>query len=170
MLYQVIRVAISRHTVCEVKACELAQQLPTVTVESSALEAGRLIATERLSGIAVLDTEGRPVEVLSATDLLRAVIPGPVQDDPSLAGVMDEASADRLCSDGLGHKRVADLMRPRQHRIQLAAVDPDATVVECAATMARLRSPAVVVIEDGRLLGVLTASHLLEVLLHRSGS
>ena len=169
MLYQVIREGISRHTVCEVKARELAQQLPTVTVETLALEAARLVASERLSGIAVLDTD-RPVEVLSATDLLRAVIPGPVQDDPSLAGVMDEASADRLCTDGLGHRRVADLMRPRQHRIQLAAVDPDATVVECAATMARLRSPAVVVIEDGQLLGVLTASHLLEVLLDRSGS
>lgn len=154
---------------CQVKARELAQQLPTVTIETSALEAARFVASERLSGIAVLDTDGRPVEVLSATDLLRAVIPAPVQDDPSLAGVMDEASADRLCADALGHKRVADLMRPRQRRIQLAEVDPDATVVECAATMARLHSPAVVVIEDGRLLGVISASHLLEVLLDRSG-
>jgi CBS domain-containing protein len=147
----------------------LAQQLPTVTTEASAWDAAQHIAAERLPGIAVLDTGGRPVEVLSASDLLRAVIPEPVQDDPSLAGVMDEASADRLCSEGLGRKRVADLMRPRDQRIQLAALDPDATVLECAAIMARLRSPAVVVLDGDRLLGVITASHLLEVLLNRSG-
>ena len=152
-----------------VKARDLAQRLPTVTVESSAMEAAQFIVSERLPGIAVLDTDGRPVEVLSASDLLRAVIPEPIQDDPSLAGVMDEASADRLCSEALGRKRVADLMRPRHQRIQLAAVDPDDTVVECAAVMARLRSPAVVVIDAGRLLGVITASHLLEVLLDRPG-
>ena len=152
------------------KARDLAQQLPTVTVDTPALEAARYIAAERLPGIAVLGADGRPVEVLPASQVLRAVIPTPIQEDPSLAGVMDEASADRLCHEGLGQKRVADLMRPRHERVQLAAVDPHATVVECAAVMARLHSPALVVMERDRLLGVLTASHLLEVLLDRSGA
>jgi CBS domain-containing protein len=49
--------------------------------------------------------------------------------------------------------------------VELAAVDGDATVLECAAVMARLRSPLVVVVEDGQVRGLLTASHLLEVLL-----
>lgn len=150
------------------KARDLAQQLPTVAVDTPALEAARHVATEKLAGIAVLDTDGTPLEVLTASELLRAVVPPPIQDDPSLAGVMDEATADRLCTEGLGSRTVADLMRPRQHRIPLASVDPDATVVECAALMARLRSPAVVVIDGKRLLGVLTAAHLLEVLLERS--
>lgn len=156
------------HTVCGVKARDLAQQLPTVTVDTPALEAAHYVATQRLPGIAVLDTDGTPLEVLTASELLRAVIPGPIQDDPSLAGVMDEASADRLCTEGLSRRKVADLMRPRQHRIELASVKPDATVIECAATMARLRSPALVVLDGARLLGVVTAAHLLEVLLERS--
>jgi hypothetical protein len=36
--------------------------------------------------------------------------------------------------------------------------------------MARLRSPVVVVIDDGHVHGLLTAAHLLEVLLSASGS
>ena len=49
--------------------------------------------------------------------------------------------------------------------MELAAVDGDATVLECAAVMARLRSPLLVVVEDRQVRGVLTAAHLLEVLL-----
>lgn len=150
------------------KARDLVQQLPTVTVDTPALEAARHVAIGRLPGIAVLDTDGTPLEVLTASELLRAVIPGPILDDPSLAGVMDEASADRLCAEGLGRRKVVDLMRSTQHRIKLASVRPDATMVECAATMARLRSPALVVLDGTRLLGVVTAAHLLEVLLERS--
>jgi CBS domain-containing protein len=151
-----------------VKARDLVQDLPTVTVDTPALDAARHVATGKLAGIAVLDADGSPVEVLTASELLRAVIPGPVQDDPVLAGVMDEASADRLCIEGLGQRTVADLVRPKQHRIPLASVKPDATVVECAAVMARLRSPALVVLDEGRLLGVVTAAHLLELLLERA--
>ncbi|MBB6380553.1 CBS domain-containing protein [Pseudonocardia eucalypti] len=151
------------------KARDLAQPLPTVTVDSAALEAARLIAERRLPGIAVLDHQQRPVALLPASDVLRAVVPEPVLDDPSLAGVVDEASADRLCTEGLGRKRVADLMRPVHQRVELAAVEPHDTVVECAALMARLHSPAVVVIDNGELVGVVTAAHLLEVLLNRPG-
>jgi CBS domain-containing protein len=50
--------------------------------------------------------------------------------------------------------------------VELAAVDGDTTVLECAAEMARLRSPLLVVVDgDGHVLGLLTASHLLEKLL-----
>jgi CBS domain-containing protein len=147
------------------KARELVQQLPTVTLTSSAAQAASLIATGRLPGIAVLDTENRPVAVLTASEVLRAVVPGPVQDDPSLAGVLDEASADRLCAQGLANKRVAELISPAEKRVQLASVKPDATAVECAAVMARLHSPLLVVLDNDRLLGVITATHLVEVVL-----
>ena len=57
-----------------------------------------------------------------------------------------------------------------RHRVELAAVDGDATVLECAAVMARLRSPLLVVVENGRVRGLLTAAHLLEVLLPAEGA
>jgi len=37
--------------------------------------------------------------------------------------------------------------------------------MECAAVTTRLRSPLVVVVDDYRVRGVITASHLLELLL-----
>ncbi len=103
--------------------------------------------------------------MLPASQVLRFIVPGYVQDDPRLAEVVDEAGAERLCLQGLAGERVGDLLPAGRHRVELAAVDGDATVLECAAVMARLRSPLVVVVENGQVRGLLTASHLLEVLL-----
>ncbi len=148
------------------RARDLAQDLPAIGPEDTAWDAAQLIATHRLPGIAVVDSAGHPVTVLAASQVLRYVVPGYIQEDPALARVLDEASADRLCAEGLAGKRVRDLLPPSRHRVELAAVDGDATVVECAAEMARLRSPLLVVVgENGSVHGLLTASHLLEVLL-----
>ncbi len=99
------------------------------------------------------------------------MVPSYVQDDPSLARVFGEADADSMCADGLTGKRVRDLLPAKgHHRVELARVDGDATVVECAAEMARLRSPLLVVVDEGgQVRGVLTASHLLEKLLPDAG-
>jgi CBS domain-containing protein len=150
-----------------VRARDLAQDLPTVGSADSALTAARLIASRRLPGIAVVDGGGRPVAVLPASQVLRFIVPRYVQEDPRLARVVDEAGAERLCLQGLAGERVGDLLPAgdSRHRVELPAVDGGATVLECAAVMARLRSPLVVVVEDGRVRGLLTASHLLEVLL-----
>jgi CBS domain-containing protein len=154
-----------------VRARDLAQDLPTVRSEDPALTAARLIADRRLPGIAVVDAYGRPVAVLPASQVLRVVVPGYVQEDPPLARVVDEAGAERLCLQGLSGERVGDLLpTSSRHRVELAAVDGDATVLECAAVMARLRSPLLVVVEHGKVRGLLTAAHLLEVLLPAEGA
>lgn len=147
------------------KARDLAENLPTVHPDDPAWNAARRIATHRLPGIAVVDTDGHPVAVLPAAHVLKQVVPTYIQDDPSLARVFDETSADRLCTDGLTGKTVRDLLPERRHRIELAAVDGDATVIECAAEMARLDSPVLIVVDNSHVRGVLTASHLLEALL-----
>lgn len=149
------------------RARELAEQLPTVGPDDEAWQAARLLAGHGLPGIAVVDPDGRPVAVLPATQVLRWVVPAYVQDDPSLARVFGEADADRMSADGLTGKRVRDLLPEKgRHRVELAAVDGDATVVECAAEMARLRSPLLVVVDGGgQVRGLLTASHLLATLL-----
>jgi CBS domain-containing protein len=148
------------------RARELAEALPTVGPDDEAWDAARLLAAHRLPGIAVVAPDGRPVAVLPATQVLRWVVPGYVQDDPSLARVFGEADADRMCADGLTGKRVRDLLDRKGHRVELAAVDGGATVIECAAEMARLRSPLLVVVDEGgQVHGLLTAAHLLERLL-----
>jgi CBS domain-containing protein len=87
-------------------------------------------------------------------------VPGYVQDDPSLARVMNESMADRA-GDKLGNKRVRDLL-PAERR-ELAAVNHDDTIIEVAAIMARLRGPLAAVMKGDRLIGVISASRLLKV-------
>lgn len=153
------------------RAHELAVESPTVTLDSSALEAARLLAEHHLPGLIVIDADHRPAAVLSASQLLGAVIPGYVRDDPALARVYDESHADQLCAP-LAAKTVADLL-PRDDTAP-PIVDADATAMEIASLMARTRSSVVAVSTDPHrtdapMAGVVTASALLARLLSAGG-
>lgn len=152
------------------RARDMAEDLPTVRLDDGALLAATMLARRRLPGVVVVDGDpGRPVAVLPASQVLRFLVPHYVQEDPSLAGVFDERTADR-CAARLGEQAVRDLLPPADRRTELAKVDGDATVIECAAVMARLRSPLLVVADRDVVHGVLTASHLLEILLPAQGT
>ena len=129
-----------------------------VTEDSGALDAARLLAEHRLPGIVVTDSSGRPTAVLPASQVVRFIVPGYVQDDPSLAGVLNESMADR-CADKLGEKTVRDVLP--KHLLDVPTVDAGDTIVEVAATMARHRSPLLAVMKGDELQGVITASRLL---------
>jgi CBS domain-containing protein len=140
------------------RAAELAEDFPVVTVDSDALDAARLLAEHRLPGIVVTDRAGKPFAVLPASQVVRFIVPRYVQDDPSLAGVLNESMADRA-ADKLGSKTVRDVLPEKLVKLPLAHADD--TIIEVAAVMAQLRSPLIAVVKDDRLLGVITASHLL---------
>ena len=146
------------------RARDLIDEYPSIQVSDPALDAARLIGSARLPGVVVVDPEGVPVTVLPGSQVLKFVIPAYIQEDPSLARVFDERGADE-CVSRLEGRSVGDLLPPRDHRQELPVVDPDATVIECAAVMARLRSPLLVVQSDQHILGVVTASRLLDVLI-----
>jgi len=65
--------------------------------------------------------------------------------------------------DKLAGKTVRSLLRNRA--AELPRVKADDTIIEVAAIMARLRSPLVAVMEADTLIGVITASRLLELAL-----
>jgi CBS domain-containing protein len=140
------------------RAAELAEDFPVVTVDSNALAAARLLAEHRLPGIVVTDRAGKPFAVLPASQVVRFIVPRYVQDDPSLAGVLNESMADRA-ADKLGAKTVRDVLPEKL--VKLPSAHADDTIIEVAALMAQLRSPLVAVVKDDILLGVITASHLL---------
>ena len=75
---------------------------------------------------------------------------------------MNESMADRA-GDKLASKRVRDLL-PHERR-ELAAVNHDDTIIEVAAIMARLRCPLAAVMKGDKLIGVISASRLLELAL-----
>ncbi|MEV0831549.1 CBS domain-containing protein, partial [Nonomuraea rubra] len=80
-------------------------------------------------------------------------------EDPALARVVDEEHADRFLRSVAG-RTVRDALPPRPR--ELPITDPDATLLEMAALMARTRSPLVAVVDDGALIGAVTLQALLD--------
>ena len=146
------------------RAEDIAEDFPVVSIDSGALGAALMLAEHRLPGIVVTDSSGNPYAVLPASQVVRFILPAYVQDDPSLAGVLDESMADRA-ADKLGGKTVRDVLP--EHLLDVPAADADDTIIEVAAIMVRLRSPLIAVVKDGKLHGVITASRLLAAALKR---
>lgn len=157
------------------RARDLADEYPSVTLDSDVLEAARLLAVRRLPGLLVLDEHDRPQAVLPASQLVKLLVPSYVIEDPALARVIDEEHADRLCQ-ALAGRPVSEALPPVRERQKPPMADADDTALEVAALMARERSPLVAVMEglgDGshargtppRMLGVITAAQLLDRLL-----
>ncbi len=121
-----------------------------------------MLAEQRLDGLVVTDAQGHPYAVLPESQVLRFAIPRYVQEDPSLARVYDEDASDRLGAR-LSGVTVRELLPDRP--AELPVLQPDDTTVEIAALMARAHSPLVAIVENRNILGVVTASRLLERLL-----
>ncbi|MFD5393287.1 CBS domain-containing protein [Streptomyces sp. NPDC127097] len=151
------------------RARDLAVDYESVSVDSDALAAARLMAEHRLPGLLVLDERGEPRAILPASQMVKVLVPEYVIEDPTLAAVVDEKHADQLCR-ALAGRSVGDCLPTNAPPPPIA--DPDDTALEVAALMARVRSPLIAVAEqaeDGtHLLGVITAAHLLHALLEAS--
>ncbi|MFF9819073.1 CBS domain-containing protein [Streptomyces sp. NPDC014006] len=151
------------------RARDLAVEYETVGLDSDALDAARLMVEHRLPALLVVDASGAPKAILPASQMVKVLVPQYVIDDPTLAAVVDERHADRLC-EALAGRKVRDCLSKTTPAPVVAA--PDDTALEIAAQMAQLRSPLVAVVDQAaagtRLLGVITASNLLERLLAAS--
>ena len=151
------------------RARDLAVEYESVSVDSDALDAARLMAELKLPGLLVLDERGEPKAILPASQMVKALVPAYVVEDPTLAAVVDERHADRLCQ-ALAGRRVRDCLSRTAAPPPVA--DPDDTALEVAALMAQVRSPLVAVASKDKagthLLGVITASHLLHELLRNT--
>jgi CBS domain-containing protein len=147
------------------RARDLAEDYPLVRLTDPALNAARLIADQHRPAVVVVDDDGKPVTVLPGSQVLRFSVPGYVQDDPSLARVYDERGGAEVCVANLAKRTVKEVLPAKDKRYELPVVSGNATVLECAATMARLHTPLVVVVDDDTIHGVVTASHLLAAIL-----
>jgi CBS domain-containing protein len=145
-----------------VRARELAAPFPTVGLDTSALEALKLLAGSDLPGLVVVDRHGRPMTILPGTQVLRMAIPRYCIDDPTLARVVDEEHADDFLHE-LADRTVEQCL-PEQTR-ELAFIGPEGTVLEVAALMARTRTPLVVVSKGQDMLGAITLDALVDRML-----
>ncbi len=65
------------------RAADIAEAFPVVTIDSDALDAVRLLAEHRLNGLVVVtNTSEKPYAVLPASQVVRFIVPGYVQEDP----------------------------------------------------------------------------------------
>ncbi|MFI6680241.1 CBS domain-containing protein [Kribbella sp. NPDC050470] len=139
---------------------QMAEDFPVVSLDDEARQAVELLASRRLPGLIVTRPDGNPYAVLPASQVVRFLVPSYVQDDPSLARVIDESLADRV-ADKLAGMTVRKLLPDEPSEIPV--VNHDDTILEIAAIMARLRCPLVVVTRDHEIIGAITASRLLEL-------
>jgi CBS domain-containing protein len=145
-----------------VRAAEIDEEFPLVGIDSPALDAARMLAQQSLPGIVAVTADGQLCAVLPASQVVRFIVPSYVQDDPLLAAVVAESVADRAV-ERLGGKTIRELLP--QHRLIMPTADADDTIIEVATIMGRLRTPLIVVLRQGKLHGVITASRLLGVAL-----
>jgi CBS domain-containing protein len=145
-------------------AGELAEQFPTVDVDSDAMDAAQELGRARLPGLIVCGEGGRPYTVLPGSQVLRFLVPAYLQEDPALARALDEQASEELVSK-LQRASVRDLLPHPKDLDELPVVDADATPMEVAAVMARMHSPVVAVVTGGRVVGAITVSRLLGHLL-----
>lgn len=140
-------------------------------MDTSAREAAQLLAERHLPGLIVVDENDHPVAILPGSQVLRLLVPSYVQDDPTLARVLEEKYADKI-SEVLAGRTVADMLPADRKTLPIVA--PDDTVLEIAALMAANRSPLVAVVErrnrKAPMIGAVTAADLLERLLAGTAS
>jgi len=142
-------------------------QSEVVTVESSlpAAELEALLDRERISGAPVLDG-GRLVGVVSRADLVGAAAGAEGAADALLAYYEDAGGASssrgeraRLVGERAASLRVRDLMRT-----DLVTVAPAAPLREVAAKLTERRIHRVLVVEGGRLVGIVSSLDVLRPL------
>ena len=113
-----------------------------------ALAAAKLIAEADAVGLIVADTNGNPVRVVAAVDILRLLLPSYLRDDISLAAVVDEKGAEEMWTTA-AHRTLGELIDDDAVRTpDLLAIDSDATIVEIAAQMADTRAYVLLVRGD----------------------
>src|SRR5665647_2785094 len=145
------------HLECRMTARKLAQQFPIVTPDTDAMDAAQTMARLRWPGLIVSGDDGRPYTILPGSEVLRFLIPTYVQDDPGLARALDERASDELFRK-LVRSTVRDLLPQPPDYDDLPVVDADATSLEVAAVMARMRSPLVAVVDGDKVVGAITVN------------
>ncbi|MBI4538510.1 MAG: CBS domain-containing protein [Gemmatimonadetes bacterium] len=146
-------------------------QRHVVTVRDSASirERARLLEREGIGGAPVIDDGGAVTGVVSATDIVRLVAggpgtpPGPAHEERPDYFVAPEIAAKgyfrvlerRWASVFAGHT-VRDIMTPARF-----AVRPDAMIAETARFLVRAGIHRALVLERGRLRGIVTAMDVL---------
>lgn len=125
----------------------------TVGAETPLPEIARLMADHRLEAVGVVDAEGRLLGAVVVHDLVaRAASPAYLLEELSSEDAYEVMAEHRAHSALLAAARASDIMRAR-----VPTVGPDAPLPEIASRMADADFLPVLVVEQDRLLGVISS-------------
>jgi CBS domain-containing protein len=137
----------------------MAKAVVTASPDTTVDELARLMINLRISGVPILDKEGRLVGIVTEGDLLRRVEVGterrgqgesePLSSNSWLAAEYVESHA----------KRAADIMTREVFR-----VDETATLREIVDLLEAKKIKRVPVVQDGKIVGIISRADLLKVL------
>lgn len=137
----------------------------TVAADSTIEAAARLMLSHRISGLPVVDSAGAVVGVVTEGDLLRRIEMG------------TEAQRGRWLEVLLGPGRLAgDYVRSHARKVEevmtrkVASIGPDTPLAEAVTLMEQRRVKRLVVIDQGRLVGILSRANLLTALVELLGT
>ena len=127
-----------------------------VTPDTTATELGRLLDTNDISGVPVVDALDRVIGVVSKTDLLHRCVRGPVgTNGGSFLTNLEEGLGARLEPDALGV--VEDFMNTDS-----ITAGPNDAIGDLARRMVEDRVHRIIIIDDQRhVLGIVTSLDLL---------
>jgi CBS domain-containing protein len=132
---------------------------PVVTVKPSASvqEAAKLLVERRISAVPVVDDQGKVIGIISEGDLLhRAEVGTERQRSWWLLGLTDEETLAAEYVKARARK-VADVMAS-----SVMTATPDAPLHELAALMETKSIKRVPIVEDGRLVGIVSRANLVQ--------
>ena len=145
---------------------EMAEEYPVVTTDTNALEAAHTLAEHRLPGHLVTDTSGQPYAVLPASQVVRFIVPTYVQDEPVTGG----------CDQRVDGRSRGGQTRRQEGQSDVAGTPHRRASGQRGRHNHRSRrdhgpagSPLIAVMKDRKLLGVITASRLLDAALRHLG-
>jgi len=125
----------------------------TVAPEASLKEIAEVMTTHGVSGVPVVDRDGRPLGIISESDFLER------EEYANRTGVFDRL-AETLGATTRWHGRTAAELMTRS----VITAGPDATGRELGHLMTRHAINRVPIVEDGRVIGIVTRADLLRTL------
>ncbi len=139
----------------------MTRRLITIDPDSSVADAANRMLESRISGMPVIDAEGRVVGLISEGDLLRRSEMGTDQPQQRswwlrlISGPTDDAD-DYIKSHS---RKVKDVMTQ-----SVVSISPDTSLSDIVRVLDRHRIKRVPVVDNGRLVGIVSRANLLQAL------
>ncbi|MBY0336271.1 MAG: CBS domain-containing protein [Acetobacteraceae bacterium] len=141
----------------------MTRDLVTVTPDAPIAMVAAIMAERGVSGLPVVASDGRLCGLVTESDLLRRVAATRDRAPGWLSGLFGDAG--RLARDyARSHgTRARDVMT-----VHVTSIPPEAAVEDAAALLERLRVRRLPVVEDGKLLGLVSRADILKAVLEMS--